>query len=75
MTAIMKSKTMVAKSQKSDSELSAVELSEALFEMRDSLVNLSLALKDALFEAHVLSQSTNTEINLLQSGPDDLAQR
>lgn len=59
------------KSQKSESQKDAAELSIALFEMRDSLVRLSLALKDALFEAHVLNQSKKLESTSLRSGPDN----
>lgn len=58
------------KSQESESQMSAAELSMALFEMRDCLVRLSLTLKDALFEAHVLNQTKNNEATSLHSVPD-----
>lgn len=49
------------KSQIAETQMRAAELSKALFEMRDSLVLLSLVLKDSLFETYLTNQSPRIE--------------
>lgn len=46
------------KSPLDENPISPQELAKALFEMRDSLVELSLALQDSLFEAYLVANST-----------------
>lgn len=46
---------------KDEAREQALRLSLALCEMRDSLVRLSLALKDSLFEAHLSQQAGNSD--------------
>jgi hypothetical protein len=53
---------MATENNKKDDVLNVQELQIALFEMRDSLMQLSLQLKDYLFEAQLANQALESGV-------------
>lgn len=63
---------MSTENNKKDTVLEAQRLQTALFEMRDSLVKLSIELKDYLFEVHQANQSLEAQVkDRLKNKPVD----